>query len=181
MGTAVTVGSVVTDLKNGSLSISAITVANPPGYSNENAFSLRGIEAAVDYDTFDIKRVVIDKPEIVIEERNGATNFTELLANMEQAPTEPAPAEDGKPPPTLVVHSFRMNETRAAFESKSMDRYSDLKIDAVELKNLKGTPSEVGSAIVHEIVEEVVSEAATELLKAKASEKIDSIFGRDKD
>ena len=49
LGTQVSVGSVKSDIKGGSLSISNITIANPPGYKNKNAFSLNDIEAAVDY------------------------------------------------------------------------------------------------------------------------------------
>lgn len=177
-GTAVTVGSVETDLKNGSLVISRIVIPNPPGYQNPNAVTLNGIEAALDYSSFDIKRVIIDRPEIVIEELNGETNFSELLAGLESSP-EPAPSTEGAKQPTIVVHHFRMNESRAAFESASLEHYSELKIDAVEVKNVRGTPDEVARVIAEEVLEEVVSEAAKELLKAKASEKLDELFKRD--
>lgn len=178
LGTSVSVGSLSTDIKNGSLTISDIIVANPPGYNNANAFTLRGIEAAVDYQNFDVKRIIIEQPEIVIEERNGETNFTELLSGLERSPGPEEPAGD-KPPPALVIHHFRMNESRAAFESKSFDRYTDLEIDAIEVKNVRGTPAEVTEVIAREVVEQIVSEAAKELLKAKASEKINDIFKRD--
>ena len=178
-GTPVSVGSLKTDLKNGLLTISGITVANPSGYNNENAFTLRGIEAAVDYETLEIKRVIIDQPEIVVEEKNGESNFTELLAHMERQSTEPEPGPDDEPPPVIVIHHFRMNKSRAAFESESFEHYSDLKIDEVELKNVRGTPTEVANLIATEIAEEVTAAAAMELLKAKASEKMDEIFGRD--
>jgi hypothetical protein len=180
LGTSVSVGSVTTDIKNGSLTISGITVANPPGYKNENALALLGIEAALDYKTFDIRRIIVEKPEIVIEEKNGASNFTDLLAGMESSP-EPEPAEESAEPPVLVVHHFRMNESRAGFESESLDHYSDLKIKAIEVKNIKGTPAEVSKVIANEVIKEVASAAAIEILKAKASEKIDDIFGLGKD
>ena len=80
-----------------------------------------------------------------------------------------------------MIRHFRMNESRAAFESESLNRYSDLKIDAVELKDIRGTPSELASATATEVVNEVVSAAAVELIKAKASEKINDILGRNKD
>lgn len=178
LGTSVSVGSLNTDLKGGALTISDITVANPPGYKNENAFVLRGIEAVLDYQTLEVKRIIIDKPEIVIEEKAGQTNFTELMSGMESSP-EPEEAAGDEPQPTLVIHHFRMNESRAAFESESLEHFSELEIDAVEVKNVKGTPAEVTDVIAKEVVDEIVSEAAKELLKAKASEKIDDIFNRD--
>lgn len=181
LGTRVSVGAVETNLREGSLSISNITVANPPGYNNENAFSLNNIEAALNYENFDIKRVIINEPEIIVEERNGETNISELMEGLQGASSEPDPAADGKEPPVLVIHHFRMEESRAAFESASLDRYTDLEVDAVELNNLKGTPDEIAKAIATEVLGEITKEAAVELLKAKASEKFDNIFGRDKD
>ena len=183
LGTQVTVGTVKTDIKGGSLTISNITIANPPGFKNKNAFSLNDIEAAIDYSNYDIKRVVIDKPEIVIEELGGETNFSRMLAGIEKQDSEPEPdpAADGKEEPIIVIHHFRMNDSRASFESESLDKYSNLEIDAIELSNIKGTPSEVSEIIFKKIINEITKEAAIELLKAKASDKIDSIFGKDKD
>jgi hypothetical protein len=178
-GTEVSVGSLKTDIKNGTLTISDITVANPPGYNNANAFTLSGIEASVDYSNFDIKRLLISQPDIVVEEKGGGTNFSELMAGLESGNSEPEPAAGEEEPTIITIRHFRMNESRAAFESKSLDRYTDLKVDSVELRDLKGTPTEVSQAIANEVLNEVISAAAIELVKAKASEKIGDIFGKD--
>jgi hypothetical protein len=185
LGTRVTVGSVTTDIKGGKLTISNVTIANPPGFENKNAFSLNDIEAVIDYSNYDIKHVVIEKPEIVIEELGGETNFSRMLARIEKQDAEPdpetEPSADGKEEPIIVIRHFRMNESRGSFESESLDTYSNLKIDAIELSNIKGTPSEVTEIIATRIIKEISKEAAIELLKAKASEKIDSFFNKDKD
>lgn len=202
LGTQVSVGKVKTDIKGGSLTISNITVANPEGFKNKNAFSLNGIEAAVDYANLDIKRVVIERPEIVIEEMGGETNFSRFMAQLEKQQSQPdsetdsdpdsTPTAEGSEEPIIVVRHFRMNESRASFESESLDRYSDLEVDAVELNNLRGTPSEVGKIIATEIIEEITREAATELLKAQArkhyekaekkvSDKLKGLLGKDDD
>ena len=44
------------------------------------------------------------------------------------------------------------------------------------MTGLRGTPPEVAEAIVREILDEVVSAAALELLKTKATEKLEKIF-----
>jgi len=174
LGTQVSVGEVKTDIKGGSLTISNVTIANPSGFRNENAFTLNGIEAAIDYANRDIKRVVIDRPEFVIEEIGGETNFSRIMAALENQESgsnpeaETEPAANGKEETVIVVRHFRMNESRAAFESESMDRYTDLKVDAIELSNIKGTPTEVANIIATEIIQEITREAATELLKAQA-------------
>ena len=172
-GTRVAVGAVETDIRNGSLRISGITVANPPGFSNPTAFSLENIEAAVDYASRDVRRVVIEKPEIVIEEMGGETNFSKMLEELESR--DPTPADPGAEEPVIFVRHFRMNESRAAFESESLDRYTDLEVDAVELSDIRGTPSEVAQVIAVEVLNEIVSEAATELLKAQARKQFEDV------
>ena len=172
-GTRVSVGAVKTDIRNGSLQISGITVANPPGFRNPNAFSLNNIEAAVDYASRDIRRVVIERPEIVIEEMGGVTNFSKMLEELESQGSGSAGASGDEP--VIFVRHFRMNESRAAFESKSFDRYTDLKVDAVELSDIRGTPTEVATVIAAEVLNEIVSEAATELLKAQARKQFEDV------
>jgi hypothetical protein len=185
-GTSVKVGGVKTSIRDGTLSISSITVANPPGYNNKFAISLNAIEAAVDYDSFEIKRVIIDNPEVVIEEKGGQTNFSDLLVNIQSDQSEPAADADADADPdpdgedgtdtdatTIVIRHFRMNQTRASFESKSLDRYSDLKVDEIEMNNISGTPSEVANLIATEIIKEITAEAAIELLKARFRQKFE--------
>jgi len=172
-GSRVSVGAVKTNIRDGSLEISEITVANPPGYRNPTAFSLNNIEAAVDYGSRDIKRLVIDRPEIVIEELGGKTNFEQMLAELESMESEPDGA--GSAEPEIVIRHFRMNGSRAAFESASLDRYTDVEVDAVELNDIRGTPTEVARIIAREVVGEITSEAATELLQAQARDKLNEV------
>lgn len=173
LGSAVSVGEVKTSIKDGSLNISNVTVANPPGFKNSNAIVMKGIEAAVDYGSLDIRRLVIENPEIIIEEMGGETNFSVMMAALEQedAGAAPPPVKEGKPEPVIVIRHFRMNGSRAAFESESLNRYTDVKVDAIEMTDLKGTPTELSKVIAARILKEVSREAATEMLKAQAQKK----------
>jgi hypothetical protein len=177
LGTRVSVGKVTTSIKDGSLTISEVTVANPPGFKNKNAFSLNGIEAAIDYSTWDVKRMVIESPEIVIEEMGGETNFSRMMDELERSSPAAAPASGapGKEEPVITIRNFRMNKSRAAFESESLDRYSNIEIDAVELNDLTGTPTEVSKIIAAAILKEVTTEAATEIMKAQAKKHLDKV------
>lgn len=178
LGTDVRVGSVKTDLKDGTLLISDIEVANPPGFANPNALTLRGIEAAIDYGSREVRRVAIENPEIVIEEIDGVTNLAVLLENAEQDVMEPA-TEDSAEPPVIVIHHFRMSSSLAALESSSLELYTDLRVDSVELREISGTPQEVGQQIAREILEEAARSAAIELMKAKAAQRLENLFKRD--
>jgi len=171
LGTAVEVGGVHTSLRDGTLKVDKISVANPPGFENPYAVRLNQVEAAVDYQGLEVKRIVIENPEFIMEELNGQTNFGQMLKSLE-AGEETEPGASDSEEPVIVIRHFRINETRAAFESASLDVYTDVKVDAIELNNLRGTPSELAEQIGREVLGELSSEAATELLKAQAQKKL---------
>jgi hypothetical protein len=190
LGNHVEVGGVETDLRKGTLTVRELSVANPPGYKNPYAMRFSGVEAAVDYDTLEIRRVVIDQPEFLIEELGGTTNFQQMLDALE-AGESPVPAADpARPEPEITIRHFRIDGARAGFESQSLDRYTDLKVDAIELNDLKGTPTELANQIGHEVLRELSQEAGMALLEvqarkkagdlgSKVSESLGSLLGKD--
>jgi hypothetical protein len=119
--------------------------------------------------------VVIDKPDIVIEEMGGTTNFEQMLAELDRMEAEAGPAGAGADEPVIVLRHFRMNESRAAFQSESLDRYTDVEVDAVELHDLRGTPTEVARIIAREVLDEVKAEAAKEVLKAQVGKQYEEV------
>jgi hypothetical protein len=177
-------------LRKGTLTVREISVANPAGYRNPYAMRFDGVEAAVDYDNLEIKRLVIDQPEFLIEELGGTTNFQQMLEALE-AGESPVPAADpAKPEPEIVIRHFRIDQARAGFESASLDRYTDLNVDAIEMNDLKGTPTELANEIGRKVLKELSSEAAMALLEAQArkkagdlgskvSDSLGRIFGKD--
>jgi hypothetical protein len=187
LGTAVEVAGVQTSLRDGTLKIAEISVANPPGFENPIAVRLHELQAEVDYSGREIKHVVIENPEFIIEERDGTTNFEQILQALEAGnESRPGTASDGGADssgaqgsePVISIKHFRINETRAVFESRSLDRYTDIEVDAIEMNNLRGTPSELAELIAHEVVGELSSEAATEILKAQAKKQLKGVEGK---
>ncbi len=75
----------------------------------------------------------------------------------------------------IVVRHLRIDETRAAFESHTYDQYTDMQVDAIEMNNLRGTPSELAGQIARKVVGELSSEAAAAMFRAKAQKKVDDI------
>ncbi len=171
LGSNVQVGGVETDLRKGTLTVREIFVANPPGYKNPYAMRFNGVEAAVDYKTREIRRVVIDKPEFLIEEMGGTTNIQQMLDALESGESVIPAADPSRPEPEIVIRHFRIDQSRAGFESRSLDRYTDLKVDAIEMNDLKGTPTELANQIGRKVLRELSSEAAMALLEAQARKK----------
>ena len=171
LGNHVEVGGVETDLGNGTLTVREISVANPPGYKNPYAMRFNGVEAAVDYETLEIRRVVIVEPEFLIEELNGNTNFQQMLDALEAGEAVVPAADPATPEPEITIRHFRIDGARAGFESASLDRYTDLKVEAIEMNDLKGTPTELANQISQKVLKELSSEASMALLEAQARKK----------
>jgi hypothetical protein len=192
LGNHVEVGGVETNLRKGTLTVREISVANPPGYKNPYAMRFNGVEAAVDYDNLEIKQMVIDQPEFLIEELGGTTNIQQMLDAMESGESVIPAADPSRPEPEIVIRHFRIDQARAGFESSSLDRYTELQVDAIEMRDLKGTPTELANQIGKEVLEQLKSKAAKALLEAQARKKADDlsdqlsnslgkIFGDDED
>lgn len=179
LGSRVEVGGVRTNLRDGTLTVEQISVANPPGFENPYAVRLNAVEAAVDYDGLEVKQVVIANPEFYVEEHGGKTNFGQMLHALDAGAGESAgsgPAEaPPKAEPVIVIRHLRIDETRAAFESHTFDRYTDMQIGAIEMNNLRGTPSQLTGEIARKVVGELKSAASSEMLKVQAQKKVDDI------
>lgn len=174
LGSRVEVAGVRTNLRDGTLSVEQISVANPPGFENPYAVRLSAVRAAVDYKGLEIKQVAIDNPEFYVEELDGKTNFGQMLQTLNSG-SKPAASDSGKAEPMISIRHLRIGETRAAFASHTFDRYTDMQVDAIEMHDLRGTPSELAGQIGRKVVGELTSEAASELLKAQAQKKADDI------
>lgn len=184
-GSRVEVGGVTTNLRDGTLTVEQISVANPPGFENPYAVRLNAVQAAVDYDGLEVKQVVIANPEFYVEEHDGKTNFDEILQALNAATADAADSGSGaaaaKAEPVIVIRHLRMDETRAAFASHTFDRYTDMHIDAIEINNLRGTPSQLAGEIARKVVNELNSAASSEMLKVQAQKKVDDIQQKVKD
>jgi hypothetical protein len=184
LGSAVEVGGVHTDLRKGTLTVDEISVANPPGFKNAYAVQLNGLEAAVDYKGLEIRHVVVEDPEFIIEEVGGETNFEQMLKALDagKGPVtggtdESASGAGRKAEPVIVVRQLRINESRAVFDSASLDKIGDVKVDAIEMNDLRGTPSELAEQIGREVLDELSSEAARELLKGQTKRQLKKMGG----
>lgn len=173
-GSSVEVAGVRTNLRDGTLTVEQISVTNPPGFDNPYAARFNALRAAVDYKGLEIKQVAIENPEFYVEELDGKTNFDQMLHALDSG-VEPAASEPGKPEPILSIRHLRIGETRATFESHTFDHYTDMQVDAIEMHDLRGTPSELAGQIARKVVGELKSEAAKEMLKIQAQKKVDDI------
>lgn len=176
-GTTVTVGDVDVKWAEGALVIRDLQVGNPAGFESDYVVSFGAIEAAVDYESMEVARVILDDTRFHIEERDGRTNVEEIRKSLERGTSE-EPDFEGSSEDEIVIQRFLMRSSTATFESVSLNRISEVRIDEIEMRNLRGTGEEIAGQIGNRILEEVAEEAAREMLKAQASEQLEQLEGR---
>ncbi len=154
------VASVKTDLREGSASIFGLEVSNPEGdglvFSSDPAFELGEITVAIDIagladGPIPITLVRVLAPRLNAEVTPGGINFLELRDRVNSGSAEPSSADDSQSgePTRLRIDAFEFMEgsIRANTEGVGGD-VRELKLPAVKLTNLSGTPSEIGKQVL---------------------------------
>lgn len=106
-----TLGSAHLSLFGGSFSLADLRIGSPPGFVAPEMLSLGGASVQVSYSELRqqpvrIASVRIDRPRLVIEQRDGKFNF-QALRQPEQAP--PAPEEPAGEPVRVIISSLQVN------------------------------------------------------------------------
>ena len=180
-GTKVKVTGVRTNLRDGTLTVEQISVANPPGFENPYAMRLNSVQAVVDYDGLEIKQLAIKNPEFHVEEHDGKTNFGQMLQALDSGSQPVANADNRRVEPVIVIRHLEIDETQAAFASQTFDRYTDMQVDAIAMNDLRGTPVELARQIERKVVGELEAESASELFKDRAQKKVNEVEKKVKD
>jgi flagellar basal body-associated protein FliL len=198
MATSVTVASVELALAEGRLTINGLDVANPEGFSQQNAFSLESITldlGDVTSEPYTVQTLSVNAPEILYEvDASGSGNLLALKNNlMKNLPKSDAPAEpqDGANP-LVIVENVTVSKVRLKLDFANLDT-GDLVIEQkvydVELPTFNagaigkpnGMPADqVGAAVVNKMLDNIIAQAKEQAkqrlkdaAKDKAMEKID--------
>lgn len=173
-GTPVTIGDVQLNLVQGAVRIEDLAIGNPPGFAREHAVVFGSIEAAMDFENEQVARVVLDGAQIFIEEKGGVTNMQRLKEALESRISDEAGgvASEGE---EIVIQLFLMRRTTATFESDSLQRLSEVEIDEIEMRNLRGTPDEVAEEIAVSVMDEITQEAERAMLEAQARKQLEDV------
>jgi hypothetical protein len=173
-GTPVTIGDVQLNLVQGAVRIEDLAIGNPPGFAREHAVVFGSIEAAMDFENEQVARVVLDGAQIFIEEKGGVTNMQRLKEALESRISDEAGgvASEGE---EIVIQLFQMRRTTATFESDSLQRLSEVEIDEIEMRNLRGTPDEVAEEIAVSVMDEITQEAGRAMLEAQARKQLEDV------
>jgi uncharacterized protein involved in outer membrane biogenesis len=153
----------------GAGTLSGLTVGNPTGWSNGNAFTLAKVSLdlepkSVFGDTIIINEIIIDQPEFNYETRIMSSNIQDLLKNIQQATGggKDTETKDG-PPKKFIVKKFRLTNAKATVIAGGAA--VPVPLPAISLDDLgvaEGglTGGQLAAAIMKPIVAEVINVAA---------------------
>jgi uncharacterized protein involved in outer membrane biogenesis len=194
-GTKVSVTSVRIGLREGTGSISGISVGNPRGFTTARAFSLRDI--SIDLDTASVTEdpVVIDEirvsaPKVIYEiNKSGQANINTIKDNVSGYAGGGAPSEgEGK---KILIRKLIIEdgEVEMTIAAKSGEPIS-AKLGRIELNNVGGkggsTPGEIAAQVIRPLANRAIQAAAqagasgylgqeADKLKEEAAEKLEGL------
>lgn len=164
-----TVGGANVSLLGGSLGLSNVQVASPQGFDAPRMFTLVGTSVDVTYgelrkDPVRIDQIVINKPNLVIEQKEGKFNFKVL---MDQQSSEPSDAE----PLKLIIDEFQVNDAQVALRPgiPGLNNEIAIPIPSFTLSDIGTADDAQNGAAIKEVVMLLVTTMAG---KASESDKL---------
>lgn len=169
LGAKVSLESVVTDLKQGSATLSKLTIANPAGYQAANAIELSSFSASVDYGNRVIENIEINQPVINAEQKGQRNNFKDLLDNMPSDETQEAESEADDTVITIKKLALRKatvnlltSDLKVADQEINLGNSSFVMDDFV-LTDLSGTATEISDTIVTSLTAHVSAQVQAQV------------------
>ena len=161
------------------------TIANPAGYTAQNAVQVTSFSAEVDYRNQVIEKIEINQPIINAEQKGAKNNFQDLLENM---PASEEEEEESAEEDTTVITINKLALRKATVNlitsgltigPKTLDLGDrSFVMDDFVVNNLSGTASEISDEVVERLTSHVSSQVAAyvkteiaSIAKAKALEE----------
>ncbi|MGB1197601.1 MAG: hypothetical protein ACPG46_01055 [Thalassotalea sp.] len=191
-------------LTEGAGTLKGLKIANPRGYSQENAFTLD--ETTLDIDLASLTKepivvdaVIIKAPQAFVQiKANGSSNIQDLLdainKNTASATPPPEKTPSTSPEPKLSVSKIVLAGTQLTLDLTDLgNKVHQVTLPDINLNNIGGTnglpASELGAVIAKEALssiwaaakkqqKEALKEKAKEKLEDKAKKELGKLFGK---
>jgi uncharacterized protein involved in outer membrane biogenesis len=181
--TAVRVDGVSIKLGEGSAAITGLTVGNPAGYVEPNAFSLGQVRAGIDLESLQqepyvINEIAVLSPQIFVEiNEDKKTNLNELKNNL--SPAKPA-GESSAPDesktstsaePRLIIRRIQFEGGKILARVAALDNKEyELELPALNMTDLGGSKGSTATELAREILSRL-TDRATQVVKQKIIDK----------
>ena len=185
LGTSVSVGGVNVDLAAGSVTIEGLRVANPEGenlaFSDEPAFTLGEVTVAIDLERLDpadfsaapipLTLVRVAQPKVNAEVSATGTNLDVLRRNVGSAGS-PSDSSDLR----LEIDRFEFSDGALRADTRAVGgEVREVELPTLRLRNLRGTPDEVGRRVLDAFLRAAVRQLARDQISNEVEERLDEV------
>ncbi|MCP3964971.1 MAG: hypothetical protein GY750_10785 [Lentisphaerae bacterium] len=187
LGTKVSVGNVYISILNGDLKISGLTIANPDGYLNPEAFKMGTLDVDMDInsifsDTIIIKKIAISDMKIDYEPTiKGGSNLKDLQNNVAKyaakgkkaKPEVKEPAKPGEKAPEgkkkkVIIEEFVINDGTVQVSSKLLNQSASVTLSKFEMEDI-GKKNNDPVVVFNEVFTKLLEQISKDLSQAKIS------------
>lgn len=184
LGEPVSVGAVDLSLTSGVGQITGLTIDNPDGYTDPEAFSMDLIRLNVDLGSLSgspirLNEFILEAPEVYLEVReDNRVNLEEIAANLNQniqraekesKETPPASEEEKAAVARLAIDHLKIAGVKLTDRHRKFEGgVKELTLPDIDLKNVGGDDGVTGPRIGLEIVEAITKEGLKQALREEA-------------
>lgn len=196
LGTAVRVGSVELDLREGRGRLRDLRIANPPGSGAGNLLELGTVTLAIDATSalevargnsrhFIIERVSLEEPRAaLVVAADGSTNVQALQDAMADGSSKVSSASGQTEPLLLTLKSVSMERAAVRVDTNEIDgKQRDLALPDFSMRNVgggRGRPAgEVGVAVAKGFAKRLTAVVAADVAATQLDKVIDKRLGGD--
>lgn len=180
-GTDVDLGGASVSIFSGEGELRNLSIGNPEGYSDDDAFDLGRIRIAVDpksvaSDVVHIRSIVVDGPKLLAEfDPAGRNNLDKILDHVKAAARSGGKSAGGSSSgggKRMIIDEFRVENAEARALAPSLNVDKTLKLPPIVLKNLGAkqggaAASDIASQVLRPVVDATVQAATREYVKAQ--------------
>jgi hypothetical protein len=173
------------DLGKGVGTISGLKIANPDGYNTDSALNLKVLSLDLDLSSLSgsplvLEKLVIDSLEGNLELRNGSTNLSEIVENIQaddgEAEKKTEETESGEPL-KLSINKLLISNAKITVTDNDVTEVKTL--PTISLSGIGGenggSPAQISGVIVSTLVSEILKEAAAERLMKTVGDSVDEM------
>jgi hypothetical protein len=188
--TRVSVGSVAIDLREGRGTIRNLRVANPAGFSSDDAFSLGEITLGIDLSSITgspivLEEVVVSAPVALAEATTAGVNLDVLRRNVDRSSGTGREADAGEgddEAARIRIRRFTFEGGKAKSDTTALGgKAEQIDIPGVSLRDVGGasgdTAAELGKTILSAWLGGIARAAATEQARSAAGKALDKVLG----
>jgi uncharacterized protein involved in outer membrane biogenesis len=164
-----TLGGAALSLFGGKLGLHDLEIASPEGYTAPHMMEVGDTNVAVSYGQLrgtpvHINSITIDKPKVVIEQKDGVFNFKKAMDQMpKSAAPAPQPSSSAKSEPLrLIIDELKVTDAQVVIRPNLAGMTGDITVpvSSLTMKNIGSGDGSQNGAAVKDVVMQVISALA---------------------